>query len=235
MDDLVKAKKKAAEFAVKHIKNGMTIGLGTGSTAFWAIQKIGERIQKENLQIRAIATSTQSEELARERNIPIVPFSEIDMIDLTIDGADEVDDQFNLIKGGGGALLREKIVATNSKQLIIVVDETKQVDYLGKFPLPVELTIFGWEKTIKKLQSLNCIPRLRTINDQPYLTDNNNYIVDCDFQKILQPAVLNQQINRITGVVDNGLFIQLADLVIVGFKNGKIKSKGQVSHLKKSE
>lgn len=225
MDELAKAKKKAAEAAVKHIENGMTIGLGTGSTAYWAIQKIGERIRKENLQIRAIATSNQSEELALTLNIPIVTFSEVDQLDLTIDGADEVDDRFNLIKGGGGALLREKIVATNSKKLIIVVDETKQVEYLGKFPLPVEVTIFGWEKTMKKLQSLNCIPRLRTSNEQPYLTDNNNYIIDCDFQKILQPAVLHQQINRITGVVDNGLFIQLADIVIVGFKTGKIKSR----------
>src|SRR5258708_15741 len=147
----INGKKIAAGKAVEHIRNGMTLGLGTGSTAYWAIQGIGEQV-KNGLSVRAIATSMQSEALARELNIPIVPFAEIDHIDITIDGADEVDQQLNLIKGGGGALLREKIVASATKFYIIIVDESKLVVHLGKFPLPVEVTPFGWELTMRRLE-----------------------------------------------------------------------------------
>ncbi len=188
-------KQLAAEKAVSFIKDGMAVGLGTGSTAYFAIEKIGARIKEEGLKLSAIATSKRSEEQARSLNIPIVSFAEIDKLDITIDGADEVDEQLNLIKGGGGALLREKIVASNSKQLIIVVDETKLVQHLGKFLLPVEVTIFGWEITLKNLECLNCEPQLRMADKQPYITDNNNYIIDCDFEEILFPAKLHNEIN----------------------------------------
>src|SRR5882724_3669214 len=146
------SKKAAADKAISFIQNDMIVGLGTGSTAYWAIEGIGRRIKDEGLRIKAIATSKRSEEQARGLQIPIFSFAEIDSIDITIDGADEVDEKMNLIKGGGGALLREKIVASNSKQLIIIVDETKVVKYLGKFWLPVETAVFGWEKTFKKLE-----------------------------------------------------------------------------------
>jgi ribose 5-phosphate isomerase A len=214
------AKQVAADKAISFVQNGMIVGLGTGSTAWWAIEGIGKRIKEEGLQIQAIATSNRSEEQARSLDIPLVSFSAIDSIDITIDGADESDADLNLIKGGGGALLREKIVASNSKQLIIIVDESKLVEHLGKFPLPVEVVVFGWEKTIQKLNNLGCEPNLRMDKDHPYLTDNNNYIIDCSFGKIERPADLHQQINSITGVVENGLFIHLATKLIVGNEQG---------------
>jgi len=201
----------------------MTVGLGTGSTAYWAIEMIGEKVKKNELQIKAIATSKRSEEQARSLNIPIVSFAQIDQIDITIDGADETDEQLNLIKGGGGALLREKIVASNSKELIIIVDESKLVKHLGRFPLPVETVVFGWEKVFQKLKALGCVPKLRMENDHPYITDNSNYIIDCAFGEIINPAALHEKLNAMVGVVENGLFINLAYKVIAGFENGKVK------------
>jgi ribose 5-phosphate isomerase A len=216
-------KQLAAERAVTYVQDGMVVGLGTGSTAAYAIKKIGERVARENLQIRAIATSQRSEEMARELNIPIISFNEIDKIDLTIDGADEVDEQLNLIKGGGGALLREKVVATNSRELIIIVDETKLVKRLGKFPLPVEVVPFALTVVKRQLEQLDCITHLRMQDDKPYVTDNGNYILDCSFGEIKLAAQLHDAIKTITGVVDSGLFIQLAKTVIAGYKDGSIQ------------
>src|SRR4030095_1356809 len=170
----MESKRIAAEKAVEFVKDGMIVGLGTGSTAYFAIQKLGQRV-KEGLSIKAIATSNQSEELAKELGITLLSFAEIETIDITIDGADEVDERWNLIKGGGGALLREKIVASASKQLIIIVDESKLSQHLGSFPLPVEIVKFGFEMTMKKLQKLGAEPVLRKSNGQAYQTDNGNY------------------------------------------------------------
>jgi len=217
------SKKLAADKAVSFVSDGMVVGLGTGSTAYWAIEGIGERMRKEGLKLKAIATSTQSEKQARGLGIPIVSFAEIDEIDLTIDGADEADAGKNLIKGGGGALLREKIVASNSKMLIIIVDQSKLVETLGKFPLPVEATVFGWEKTYKKLQGLGCVPGLRKEQSKPFVTDNGNYIIDCQFNQIRDPADLQERINAITGVVDNGLFVKLASKIIAGYEDGSTR------------
>jgi len=214
------SKKAAADKAISFIQNDMHVGLGTGSTAYWAIDGIGRRVREEGLKIKAIATSNRSEEQARGLGIPIFSFADIDMLDITIDGADEVDQNMNLIKGGGGALLREKIVASNSRQLVIIVDENKMVRHLGKFWLPVETAVFGWEKTLKKLAALDCTPHLRMNNDAPYVTDNGNYIVDCDFREIIQPEILHEQINSIVGVMENGLFIKMATKVVVGHENG---------------
>jgi ribose 5-phosphate isomerase A len=217
------AKQIAAEKAVSFIESGMIVGLGTGSTAYWAIEKIGEKIKNRELEIKAIATSKGSEQQAVSLGIPMLTFAEIDQIDITIDGADEADTKLNLIKGGGGALLREKIVASNSRQLIIIADETKFVKQLGKFALPVEAAVFGWEKTFQKLNALGCTPHLRMKDDHPYATDNGNYIVDCAFGQIADPAELHERINAIIGVVENGLFINLASALIVGYTNGDIK------------
>jgi|SRR6185437_8960570 len=217
------AKQLAAEKAVSFLEDGMTIGLGTGTTAWWAIEKIGEKVKKEGWKIRAIATSVRSEEQARSLGIPIFSFSEIGIIDVTIDGADEADGDLQLIKGGGGALLREKIVATNSRQMIVVADESKKVKTLGKFPLPVEVVLFGWERTFEKLRLLGCEPVRRMNTAEPYLTDNGNCIVDCAFGKIEEPAILHERINAITGVVDNGLFINIASKLILGFENGETR------------
>ncbi len=216
------AKRIAAERAVDDIQDGMIVGLGTGSTAYWAIHKLGVRIQ-EGLRIKAIATSIESEELAKKLGIPLVSFAEIKETDITIDGADEVDVHLNLIKGGGGALLREKIVAAASKQLLIVVDENKLVERLGAFPLPIEIVKFGYEVTIDKLRQLDCEPILRIVNDMPYETDNGNFIVDCRFNEIVNPEQLHDQINVIPGVVDNGLFVNMTSKVIVGSVNGDIR------------
>lgn len=216
------AKRIAAERAVDYIQDGMVVGLGTGRTAYLAIQKLGDKV-KEGLKIKAIATSTGSEELARELGINLISFSEIENIDITIDGADEVDKDYNLIKGGGGALLREKIVASSSKELFIVVDESKLVDKLGTFPLPVEIVKFGYEMTIRKLHALGCETRLRQAEGKAFITDNGNYIVDCYFNSIDNPRELHEKINSIPGVVDNGLFINMTSKVIVGYNNGDIK------------
>jgi ribose 5-phosphate isomerase A len=215
------AKQLAAEKAVSFLENGMTIGLGTGSTAYWAIEKIGEKVKTEGWKIKAIATSVRSEEQARRLGIPILDFSSIKSIDITIDGADEVDEKLQLIKGGGGALLREKIVATNSKQMIVVADESKWVKILGKFPLPVEVIHFGWERTFDKLQLLGCEAKRRMNGTEPYLTDNGNYIVDCAFGEIKDPPALHELVNAITGVVDNGLFIRIASKLVLGFNSGE--------------
>lgn len=218
----VNGKKIAAGKAIGYIKGGMTLGLGTGSTAYWAIQGIGGMV-KEGLEVKAVATSVQSESLARELNIPIIPFSEVDHLDITIDGADEVDKELNLIKGGGGALLREKIVAAVTKFYIIIVDESKLVDKLGKFPLPVEVAPFAWELTNRKLTALGCTPIMRMTGDQPYLTDNSHYILDCSFGVINDPALVHRQVSDITGVMEDGFFIGMADVVISGTPGGGVR------------
>ena len=219
MHESFNTRKLAADRAVDHIKNGMTIGLGTGSTAYWAIQEIGRRVA-EGLDIRAVATSIQSENLAKELHIPIVAISDIEGFDVTIDGADEVDNQLNVIKGGGGALLREKIIGSATKFYIIIADEKKLVAQLGAFPLPVEVVKFGWELVFYKLQQLGCTTVRRTANGQPYLTDNDHYIIDCSFFHIQHPQELHNQLSSIPGVVENGLFLGMADLVILGKNDG---------------
>jgi ribose 5-phosphate isomerase A len=222
-------KKLAAERAVQFIENGMIVGLGTGSTAELAIRKLGG-MTKEGLKIQAIPTSMKSKKLASELGIPIIELDDTIEIDVTIDGADEVDSHLNLIKGGGGALTREKIVAYHTKKEIIAVDETKIVKGLGAdFPVPVEVTKFAWAATKKTVVELGCTAELRTILGEKFITDNGNYIIDCDFGRIAQPEVLEKDINAIPGVVENGLFINLADLVIVGSRQGIMTLDQQVS------
>ena len=212
----------AAEKAVEHVDNGMVIGLGTGSTVKYAIKKLGEMVNT-GLKIEGIPTSLRTKKLATEYNIPLVDLNDYTEIDLTIDGADEVDSNLNLIKGGGGALTREKIIAYHSKKEIIVIDETKVVKKLGiDSPVPVEVTKYGWNATKKTLKELGCTAELRTIMDEVYITDNSNYILDCDFGKINEPEALEKEINSIPGVIENGLFIDLVDEVIVGSKQGII-------------
>lgn len=216
-------KQLAAELAVTFLDNGMTIGLGTGSTAYWAIEKIGEKVKKEGWKVKTIATSLRSQKQALGLGIPVMDFSSIRTIDVTIDGADEVNPRMELIKGGGGALLREKIVATNSRQMIVVADETKWVQVLGKFPLPVEVVQFGWERTFEKLKLLGCEATRRMSGESPYLSDNGNYIVDCAFGEIKEPPALHEAVNSITGVVDNGLFIRIASKLVLGFNSGETR------------
>jgi ribose 5-phosphate isomerase A len=199
----------------------MKVGLGTGSTAYWAIQKIGERVA-QGLHIQAVATSQASEDQARELGIPIVPFHQIGRLDVTIDGADEVNEQLVLVKGGGGALLREKIVESNSDRLIIIVDESKDVKVLGAFPLPVEVVPFASEWTLEALEQTGCRVEWRMKDGERFLTDNGNYIADCRYGTIENPQELEIRLNQIPGVVDNGLFINMADQVIIARANGQI-------------
>lgn len=218
----INVKQLAAEKAVEYVKDGMKVGLGTGSTAYWAICKLGERV-KEGLKITAVATSRASEEQARELGIPLVEFGDIDSLDLTIDGADELDHSLQLIKGGGGALLREKIVASNSTRMIVIADESKAVTTLGKFPLPVEIVPFAWEWTVEKLSKLGCNPELRRSGEELYKTDNGNYIADCHFEAIESAPKLALELQNIPGVVEHGLFIGIASLAIIGKKDGSIE------------
>ncbi|MBW4083390.1 ribose-5-phosphate isomerase RpiA [Paenibacillus sp. S150] len=215
-------KRLAAEKAVEYVMDGMKVGLGTGSTAYWAIRKLGERV-KEGLKITAVATSVASEEQARELGIPLVGFGDIGGLDLTIDGADELNQELELIKGGGGALLREKIVARGSTRMIVVADESKAVGTLGKFPLPVEIVPFAWEWTVAELAKLGCTPELRRSGDGLYKTDNGNYIADCRFGAIPSAPKLAESLQNITGVVEHGLFIGIAAVAIIGKKDGSIE------------
>jgi len=195
----------------------MIVGLGTGSTAKFAIEFIGRRVAA-GLNVQGVATSLETERLAKENNIPL--FTEFKRVDVTIDGADEVDELGNLIKGGGGALTREKIVAAACKKEIIIIDEAKLVATLGAFPLAVEVLPFGWTFVREKLKALGCEINLRKKSGELFLTDNQNYVLDCDFRQITEPRKLEREINSIPGVVENGLFVGLAALVIVGKADG---------------
>lgn len=215
------AKKSAAEKAVEKIESHMVVGLGTGSTASHAIRKIGERI-KQGLSIKAVATSLASESLAMELNIPLLPLAAIDSVDIAIDGADEVDARGNLIKGGGGALLREKIVAFASRRFIVVVDQSKLTETLGSFPLPVEIVSFAPALALKQLRTLGCEPSIRKKEGKEFVTDNGNLIIDCKFARIEDAASLDAAIKKIPGVVETGLFLNtIVSEVIVGYENGE--------------
>jgi ribose 5-phosphate isomerase A len=213
------AKQTAALKAVEFVEDDMVVGLGTGSTAYWVIQRLGQRV-KEGLRIRAIATSVRSETLARELNIPIISFANVQSIDLAIDGADEADPANNLVKGGGGSLLREKIVAAASRTFIVVVDESKLVSQLGAFPLPVEVVPFGWEATAKACAGLGCTPARRMADGQPFVSDNGNYILDCAFGTIAAPETLARRLNAIPGVVEHGLFLGMVSKLVIGRPDG---------------
>lgn len=224
MDKITQLKKAAAEFAVdQFVQSGMTVGLGVGSTAVFAVNRIGEHLQSGKLtDITGIACSLTTEKQARELGIPLIDLKQNTTIDITIDGADEVDTQFNLIKGGGGALLREKVVAQASRREIIVVDESKLSDKLGtKWPVPIEVTKFGWEAQVGFLSSLGAEAILRIAESQtPFETDQGNYIIDANFGIIEDPNALNYLLNNRAGIVEHGLFINIATDLIVASPKG---------------
>lgn len=215
-----KCKKVAGEKAAEFIEDGMVIGLGTGSTAYYTIKRVGEMI-KEGVEVIAIPTSKWTENLAKECEIPISTLDEYPIVDLTIDGADEIDPQLNLIKGMGGALLREKVVASVSKTVIIIADESKLVDVLGtRSLLPVEVIPFAKESCLKALKNLCLDVNIRMENGTPYITDNQNIIIDCKFVSIQDPRSMEMELNHIPGVVENGLFVGLATQAIIGLREG---------------
>lgn len=212
-------KKLAGETAAESIRDGMTIGLGTGSTVYFTIMRVGELV-REGLNIRAIPTSKQTEKLAIENGITLCTFADVDRLDLTIDGADELNPSLDLIKGGGGALLWEKLVAASSDRLIVVADESKCVETLGAFPLPVEIVPFAWQTTARRIEKLNVEPRLRMKGSDPFVTDNGNYILDCRCGAINDPAMLHNSLKTLTGVVETGLFIGMAKTAVIAGESG---------------
>jgi ribose 5-phosphate isomerase A len=212
------AKQRAGEAALQHVKSGMIIGLGTGSTARYFIEAVASAVRNGQLRdVRAVPTSVDSEKLAVKSGIPVVTFAQTTRVDLTVDGADEIAPDLTLIKGLGGALLREKMVAQNSSKLIIIADASKLVTKLGtKSPLPVEVTPFGFEASECYLRGLDCVPTLRrAANGELFVTDNGNYIFDCKFAAIANPAELNQKLASRAGIVESGLFIGLATAAII--------------------
>ncbi len=217
-------KKEVGVYAAGLIKQGMTFGLGSGSTVYWLIEELGKRV-KQGLEITAVPTSLQTKELANKVNIPVSDLKDIDELVLTIDGADEIDPQGLLIKGGGGALLQEKIVAAASKELIIIADSSKLVKQLGKFPLPVEVIPFGYGQVAKKIGSWGLCRMIsqRVRNDQVFITDHGHYILDCYFEKIIDAPALNVALHLVPGVVETGLFISMANKAIIGYDDGKIE------------
>jgi ribose 5-phosphate isomerase A len=208
-------KEAAARASLEFVKNGQVVGLGTGSTAAYFIRLLGAEV-KNGLRIRGIPSSDRSREQAAGLGIPLITLDECQEIDVTVDGADEVDPQLRLIKGGGGALLREKIVASASRQLVIVADATKRVSVLGKFPLPVEVIKFAQAVVRKKIEALGAAVEMRMGTDgKPYLTDENNYILDCRFGQIPDADGLARRLSDMPGVVEHGLFIGMANVVLV--------------------
>ena len=210
-----KEKQNAARTAVDQIEDGMLVGLGTGSTAAFAISYLGEKV-RSGLNISAIPTSEASKKQAQSEGIPLIDFETSPSIDICIDGADEIDSELNMIKGGGGALLREKIVASSAKRYLIIIDSSKQVETLGTFPLPVEVITFGWQVVSRKLKEMNASPELRKSGSQPFVTDEGNYILDCRFNSIPEVEQVETELNRIPGVVENGLFVAMCDQMIMG-------------------
>jgi ribose 5-phosphate isomerase A len=221
-------KQQAAERAIALVENGMSLGLGTGSTAARFVDLVGQRV-KEGLKVRCVPTSEATRVQAERLGIPLISLDEQPFIDLTVDGADEFDAELRLLKGGGGALLREKIVAAASARMVVVADHSKQVAILGKFPLPVEVVRFGLAATRGMIEVLasdaGCEGEitLRTGKDgQPFLTDGSNLIFDCAFGGIEDPEALDEALRLIPGVVENGLFLGIADAAIVAGPDGVV-------------
>lgn len=221
------AKRAAARRACEYVQDGMRLGLGTGSTAAWMVRCLGERVAGEGLRITAVATSTQTAELARAVGIDVVGLDRADWLDLTIDGADEVDGALDLVKGGGGALLREKIVAAASDRMVVIADASKQVETLGAFPLPVEVIPFGMTATRSLIEEAIADydgggVTVRKDGHAPYVTDEGNHILDLDLRRIGDPRKLTLTLNQIPGVVENGLFVEMCDTLVLGHADGRV-------------
>jgi ribose 5-phosphate isomerase A len=215
-DEGMDAKRRAGERAVEFVEDGMVLGLGTGSTAYWMVERLGQRV-REGLKVRCVPTSRRTEEQARALGIPLVTFAEVRRLDLAIDGADEIGPGLALIKGGGGALLREKLVARAAARFVVIADASKRVGVLGRFPLPVEVVPFAWEVTTRRVAEVtNTEPRLRRDErGEAYLTDNGNYVLDCLCGEIRDPEGTERALKLLTGVVECGLFVGMADAAVV--------------------
>jgi ribose 5-phosphate isomerase A len=213
-------KQAAARASLRFVEQGDVVGLGTGSTATHFVRFLGARV-REGLKIRGIPSSLETQRLAQELGIPLTNFDECQQIDVAIDGVDEFDPQLHLIKGGGGAMLREKIVASAAKKFVIVADSTKQVPVLGKFPVPVEVIPFAQTLVAREIAALGALVKMRLDKDgNKCVTDEKNHILDCTFGKIPAPAALSAQLKSIPGIVEHGLFVNLADVVLLATDAG---------------
>ncbi|MBT2130810.1 ribose-5-phosphate isomerase RpiA [Aliiroseovarius lamellibrachiae] len=224
------AKFVAAKRAVDYVEDGMRVGLGTGSTAAWMVRCLGERVREEGLTITGVPTSARTADLARQVGINVVSLNDAKWLDLTIDGTDEFDADLCLIKGGGGAHLLEKIVATASDRMIVIADPSKSVDQLGAFPLPLEVIPFGWqtskalvEEMLTSMDVLGQTTTLRMNGDRPFTSDEGNLILDLHLKRIGDARKLSMVLNQIPGVVENGLFIDICDIVVVGHGDGRVE------------
>ncbi len=217
------AKMAAANAAAALVEDGMTVGLGTGSTASLFVALLGARVRNEGLRIVGVATSRAAETQARDLGIPVAPLTRATRPDLTIDGADEADGALNLIKGGGGALVQEKLVAVASREMVVVADEAKRVETLGAFPLPLAVVPFGWETTLSRLADAFPVPMQlrRNSNNEPVVTDDGLFLVDAHFGAIPDPADLEARLKAIIGVAECGLFVQIARRLVVGYQDGR--------------
>ncbi|MCC6006453.1 MAG: ribose-5-phosphate isomerase RpiA [Rhodobacteraceae bacterium] len=235
------AKFAAARRALDFVEDGMRVGLGTGSTAAWLVRLLGEAVREEGLRITAVPTSDRTRDLARQVGIPLATLDDLRWLDITIDGADEFDGRLNLIKGGGGALLQEKIVATASDRMVVIADISKRVETLGAFALPVEVVRFGWQTTKdlieEALVGLDVMGRtaaLRLNHDRPFVTDEGHYILDLHLRRIGNARQLSLVLNQVPGVVENGLFIDICDVAVVGHGDGVVEvrdiNNGTVVH-----
>lgn len=227
MNDPNVAKRAAAFAAADLVQDGMKIGLGSGSTFAFVVQRLGERV-RSGLRVAGVPTSTTTAELARAAGVPLLELDAVERLDLAIDGADEVDPQKHMIKGGGGAHVRERLVAVTAKEMVVVVDESKFVPVLGAaFPLPVEVFPLGWTHTARRVAATGCTPVRREKNGAPYRTDNGNFVLDCRYpQGIAEPAALQRTLDQIVGVVDHGLFVGLAGRIVAADAQGRVRVIG---------
>lgn len=212
------------------VENGMKVGLGTGSTAYWLVYHLAERVRSEGLEFVGVPTSNKTREQAQAEGLKLISMDDAGRLDITIDGADEFDQSMNLIKGGGGAHLQEKIVAFGSDRMVVIADETKKVNKLGKFPLPVEVLKFGSASSQKQIEALliaqnysDFTVQMRMEKNKPFITDEGNYIFDLNLGEIQNPRKLCVDLNIIPGVVENGLFIDVCKAVVIGYSDGTAK------------
>ena len=212
------------------VENGMKVGLGTGSTAYWLVYHLAERVRSEGLEFVGVPTSNKTREQAQAEGLKLISMDDAGRLDITIDGADEFDQSMNLIKGGGGAHLQEKIVAFGSDRMVVIADETKKVNKLGKFPLPVEVLKFGSASSRKQIEELliaqnykDFTVQMRMEKNKPFITDEGNYIFDLNLGEIQNPRKLCVDLNIIPGVVENGLFIDVCKAVVIGYSDGTAK------------
>ena len=218
------AKRAAAFAAADLVQDSMKIGLGSGSTFVFVIDRLAERVRSQGLKVTGVPSSLATAAAATAAGIPLASLDDVERLDLAIDGADEVDPQKNLVKGGGGAHVRERIVAAAAKELVVVVDERKLVPVLGKaFLLPVEVMQFGWKQAERRVAATGCKPQRRERDGAPFVTDNGNFVLDCKYDGIEDPAWLDTQLNALTGVVDHGLFVGMTGRIVVADAQGKVR------------